>query len=147
MCDFISNAVVGFVVGVLSSTFVAVVFYRLSSRDSETLHRCAQLDSVLLRLKQLDPTRWEHMRPGDGVDDTSHWLICMSEIMRETGFSQGEQVLMTISEEMRQACPRASAVSKEMREEYERKKKTWEARIHALRDTQPRSLLNRSRGK
>ena len=147
MCDFISNAVISFVVGVLSSAVVAVVFYKLSSRDSETLHRSAQLDSVLLRLKQLDPMRWEHMRPGDGVDDTSHWLICMSEVMRETGFAQGEQVLTTICEEMRQECPGPNAVSKISRNESEQKKKIWEARIRALRDIQPRSLLNRNIGK
>ena len=147
MCDFISNAVVGFVVGVLSSTFVAVVFYRLSGRDSESLHRCTQLDSVLLRLKQLDPRRWHSVRGPDGVDDTVHWMICMSEIMRETGFDQGAQTLTTIFGEMRQVCSGPSEASKLSPEEAERKKKTWEALIHELRDAQPRSLLNRNKGK
>jgi hypothetical protein len=147
MCAFIGNALVGFVVGVLSSTTVAIVFYRLSSRDSQTLHRCVQLDSVLLRLKQLDPMRWQSMRGPDGVDDTSHWMICMSEIMRETGFDQGAQALTTIFEEMRQVCSGPNEVPTLPREESERRKKMWEAWIYALRDIQPRSLLNRSKRK
>jgi hypothetical protein len=147
MCGSISNAVVGFVVGVLSSTTVAIVFYQLSSRDSETLHRCAQLDAVLLRLKQLDPQRWKSIRGPDGVDDTSHWMICMSEIMGETGFDQGTQALTAICQEMRQVCSGPNEPSKMSPEEAEVKKKTWEARIHTLRDAQPRSLLNRNKGR
>ena len=145
MCLFILSSAVSFLVSVASSTVVAIVFYRLSSRDTEALHRQSQLDSASLKLRQLDPRSWsDNYRGHSGVDNTIHWFICMSEVMEEVGFIAGKDALLSIVEEMHQVCSGPNSPSQLTAEEAEQRKTAWKQRISALRGAQPRSLLNRT---
>jgi hypothetical protein len=142
VCAIKAEWVISFLIGVASSTIVAIIFYWLSRRDSESLSRISQLDSVLLRLKELTPLAWNNSRGQNGVGDTHHWLICMSEVMKETGFEEGGKLLTTIVEEMLQGCSGPNEVAKISAQEAEKKKKTWEAKTHALQSRQPLTFLN-----
>ena len=125
----ISSIVVGLLTGALSSLAVATYFYKRGLIDADNLSRRGQLDSVLLRLKQLDPKRRQSVRPGDGVDDTGHWATCMSEIMAQTGFTTGADVLKSIIREMDEFCPPVPKSPERTHDEGERIKKQWEGRI------------------
>ena len=144
----LTNGVVGFLVGIVSSAVVSIVFYRLSKRDAESLHREALLDSISLKLRELDPRSWkDNYRGHYGADNMIHYLTCMSEIMEEVGFTAGQGVLLKIVSELRQVCATENAPSSLTSEEAENRKQAWYGRIYELRNIQPRSLLNCRRHK
>jgi hypothetical protein len=144
MSKLIMDLFVSFLVGAASSAAVAIIFYRLSSRDTEMLHRQGQLDAVSMRLRELDPRAWSNNYRGHyGVDNMVHWLTCMAEVMAETGFSDGANTLKRISDEMLQVCPGPNTPSPLSTEEAEQRKTTWKRAVTELRAAQPRSLLNR----
>lgn len=136
--------IINILVGLLTSAAVAVIFYRLAKRDSESLRRQAQLDEVSIKLRQLDPSAWkDNYRGHYGVDNMNHWLICMSEVMEETGFVEGAAALKRIASEMLLVRPDENSPSLLSPEESDRKKTAWKQEIYALRNIQPLSLLNR----
>jgi len=147
ICSYLAQQLGSFLVGAASSAAVAYLFYRVSRRDSESLHRQAQLDSVSIRLKQLDPRSWpDNYRGHWGVDNIVHWMTCMAEQMREQGFADGEAILQEIIAEMLEVCPGADQTSSLTKEQAEARKKEWEGRIRKLSGIQPRSFLSRSDG-
>jgi hypothetical protein len=140
VCDLIGNILVG----LITSAIVAVFFYRLAKRDSESLRRQAQLDEVSIKLRQLDPLAWDdNFRHHYGVNNMNHWLICMAEVMEETGFATGGEELRRIAGEMLQVCPGLNSPSQSNPEEAAQKKMEWKRAVSELRNTLPLSLLNR----
>lgn len=140
MNEYLWNAIIAFAIAVLVSAY----FYRLAKKDAETLYRCAQLDSVILRLKQLAPQRKEDSeRSKDGVDSTSHWIDCVAEIMAESQFHEGGLLLNEISDQMKQTLQ--SFNKKEITDkEAVQRKKIWYGKIRALASSLPRSPLSRN---
>ena len=125
------NIIVGLLTGGLSSWIVAWVFYRRGRKDSEAEAALVQIDTVLLRLKQLDPKRSESSeRSKDGVADTSHWLKCVSEIENEHGHTRLGHLLEVLSVEM---AERLKGQPYKSYDEAEKVKKQWEASVRALR--------------
>jgi len=130
-----SNIAVGITTGLISSAIVAALFYWRGRIDTEAVHRKLQLDEVLMRIKMLDPSRRHSIRGRDGVDDTCHWLLCKSEIMRSAGFIAGAEALERLEKEI-QKCPKESAslppVPTEESRANELKKRDWEKAIQAV---------------
>jgi hypothetical protein len=126
----LSNVLVGLLTGLISSAIVSWCFYRFGRRDAHRTNWVSQIDLVLLRLAFLDPKRPNNIRPGDGVDDTSHALLCASALMASTGFKEGADALKGIASEMVDWC---STTTPKSYDDGERMKRKWEARLTALR--------------
>ena len=125
----ISEIIVGILVGLISSYIVARFFYRLGRKDAKAEAAIVQINNVLLRLKQLDPKRNQSQRPGDGVDDTSHWMKCISEIELEQGHTKLGNLLEKISVEMVQNVTGNICSTPQYGEKI---KKNWESQIKDL---------------
>jgi hypothetical protein len=91
-------------VGSLTSALVAWISYRLGRSDMMIERWASQIDSVLEKLAFLDPRRFESVRPGDGVDDTSHAIRCMGAVMKISRFEQGQKIVESIAQEMVNWC-------------------------------------------
>jgi len=104
MCNMIVNFSVGLLTGALSSWVVAWFFYRFGRIDSQRAQWAAQIDGILFRLAMLDPKRKHSVRPGDGVDDTSHALLCMAAVLASSDFSEGAELAKKIANEMVDWC-------------------------------------------
>jgi hypothetical protein len=130
MCPAIGDYLVSFFIGAAASAVVAFLFYRLGRADSEKEAAIVQINEVLLRINQLAPDRKESsQRSKDGVDDTSHWMKCVSEVAAENGHTVLAHDIEAISQEMvekQQSGYRDSA-------EMEAKKNEWRAKLRALR--------------
>src|SRR5437762_1562582 len=91
--DMASNIIVGLITGALSSWLVASIFYRYGRRDAQKAQWASQIDVILFRMAMLDPKRKASIRPGDGVDDASHALLCEAAVMASTGYKDGAELL------------------------------------------------------
>ena len=133
-----SNIIVGVGTGLVSSVAIAAVFYWRGRTDSEAVHRKLEIGEVLMRVKLLDPSRRQSVRGPDGVDDTCHWLICKSELMREAGFIEGSEALKKLEREIQQ-CPLEPAPTLPDKtgesQANEMKKRKWEQALLAVRVT------------
>lgn len=147
----ISEIAVGIVTGLISSAVVSVAFYLIGRNDANSEARIAQLDVVLFRINNLAPNRLDsspsNIRTLDGVDATSHWLICTADVMRATGFCCGESLLRSIADEMRQECPPEDLGQKSLEqvEAGEVRKTAWRNRLLLLRGELSQSPLARMR--
>jgi hypothetical protein len=130
MHSMLSNVLVGLLTGLATSAVVSWLFYRLGRGDAQKTHWVSQIDSVLLRLAYLDPKRDGNIRAGDGVNDTSHALLCASALMASSGFKPGAETVQSIADEMVAWC-----ATKEPKDyaDGERMKRQWEARLTTLR--------------
>jgi hypothetical protein len=111
MCSMLSNVLVGLLTGLITSAVVSWFFYRLGRGDARKMQWVSQVDSTLLRLVYLDPKRRESIRPGDGVDDTSHALLCSSALMASSEFEKGALTVQSIAGEMVDWCATMEAES------------------------------------
>lgn len=131
MCEFIIAQFVSAVVGLVVGAVVSAFFYFVGRRDAEKSAALVQINGVLLRIKQLAPMRWEDVKAGDGVESTSHWLKCTSEVAAENGHGKLAREISVISDDMRH---RLEAGGYNLDEEWQAKKREWESRLRALRD-------------
>jgi hypothetical protein len=130
MCSMLSNVLVGLLTGLITSVVVSGFFYRLGRGDARKMQWVSQIDSILLRLAYLDPKRRESIRPGDGVDDTSHALLCSSALMASSGFRTGADTVRSIAATMAEWCATKEPKSYD---DGERMKRQWEAQLTTLR--------------
>jgi hypothetical protein len=78
----------------------------------------------------LDPKRKDSVRPGDGVDDTSHSLLCMAHVLASAEFHDGAKLAKEIAADMVARCSSGSLVTYD---DGENAKRSWEAQLRVLR--------------
>jgi hypothetical protein len=121
----ISNTIVGLLTGVitgyLTSFFVSRCFYRKG-----------QLDTVSSRLKACCPYRRESARHGDGLDDTAHSLIIISEIMESAGFRRESGIVRSIAADMEPLTTLPVPEPAQQKSERDALKNKWADRLSGL---------------
>ncbi len=93
MDSMTSNIAVGLLTGVITGWLTSFIV-------SRRFYRKGQLDMVSSRLKACCPYRQQSVRHGDGLDDTTHSLIIISEVMDSAGFQRESGVVRSIAAEM-----------------------------------------------
>lgn len=130
MCEFLITQGVSAIVGLITGALVSAVFYIVGRRDAEKEAALVQINGVLLRIKQLAPMRWEDVKPGDGVENTSHWMKCTSEVIAESGHGRLARCVEAISEDMRNKLTNGGYKNDE---DWNEKKREWADMLRALR--------------
>lgn len=125
----LANVLVGLLTGAASSWAVAWAFYRYGRRDTRKSQWASQVDGILFRIAMLDPKRAHSVRPGDGVDDTSHSLLCSAAVLASIGFREGARLTKEIADDMVAQRPGLTTY-----DDGEKAKRGWEAKLLALRE-------------
>jgi len=123
--------------GALVGIFASWLFYRLGKRDAVLMYRDGVVTSVVMRLKEMTPTRKARVLNGYGLDDTAHWITCIAEIMEETGWSNGGQGLRKLVIDLRSE-PHIENPTKEQEQAGERKKQDWIRSVYLIHEPRNR---------
>jgi hypothetical protein len=121
----LSNIAVGLLAGVITG-------YLTSYLVSRRFYRKGQLDTVSTRLKACCPYRRESVRYGDGLDDTAHSLIIISEVMESAGFRRESGVVRSIAAEMEPLKTLPVPEPAVQKSERDALKNTWADRLSEL---------------
>ena len=128
-----SSIIVGLATGAASSLLVSIVFYKVGRRDAARSEKNTLLSLVSLRLREMTPTSRDRIPHGYGLRDTSHWLICISEILSEAGFQQAAEGVKSLADDMKTAPDYQQPPTREQKDEGEARKDEWKRRIQKLR--------------
>lgn len=131
MCEIIRDNILGFIIGVASSWLVAARFYSRGKHDAKRLHLQSQVDTILHALARCDHTQRDRGRRGDdGLEPTSHWILCMVDVLGRSGFSQEATSLREVGNEMLAAIRDFDLESDADRK---KRKEAWQMKVTALR--------------
>jgi hypothetical protein len=117
--------------GALAGLFTSWLFYRFGKRDAEHIYRDSISTSVVMRLKEMTPTSKARVPYGHGLDDTAHWITCLSEVVQDTGWREGAEGLKKVAIDLRDG-PDHPHPSQEQKEEGERKKTEWIQQVYSV---------------
>ena len=133
MCQFIISTavavVVGIVTGIATSYCVASRFYKRGKADTERSYRALFLTLVTLKIKQMVPTSRKRTPEHYDLKDTSHWLTCASEIVKEMGFTADAIALEQVRDGLDDA-PIFENPTKDQNANGEAYKIEWQKIIH-----------------
>lgn len=121
MESMLTNILVGLLTGIFTSVLVSRHYYRRG-----------HLDTVSVRLKACCPYRRESVRHGDGLGDTAHAFLVLSEVMNHAGFSRESAVVNSIALEMDALATLPSPESEAMKQERDALKRKWAERLSKL---------------
>jgi hypothetical protein len=125
MESMFSNIIVGLLTGIIAGYFTSFLV-------SRRFYRKGQRDTVSTRLKACCPYRRESVRHGDGLDDTAHSLIIISEVMESAGFRRESGVVRSIASEMEPLTTLPAPEPPEQKREREALKNKWGERLSEL---------------
>jgi hypothetical protein len=123
--------------GALVGIFASWLFYRFGKRDAVMVYRDGVITSVVMRLKEMTPTSKARVQNGFGLDDTAHWIICLAEVMDETGWSEGAKGLKQLAGELG-VEPHFANPTEEQKKEGERKKVEWIRTVYKIHEPKNR---------
>lgn len=135
-----STVIVPALVGVATSVAVSWLFYRLGTIDAKAMQLQAHLSNVLVRIARCDPTQDGAGRRGDdGLEPTTHWILCMVGVLKRTGFEDASREVKQIFDEMRKLI--GESVESKRHDAKER----WEAAAEQLyKDASKRRVRRRN---
>jgi hypothetical protein len=125
MAPALSNIIVGLLTGIITG-------YLTSFRVSRRFYRRGQLDMVSSRLKACCPYRRHSVRHGDGLDDTAHSLIIISEVMEGAGFRRESEVVRSIASEMEPLATLPTPEPPDQKRERDILKDKWAKKLTKL---------------